>query len=328
MTGQLHHPWLHRLAVLTAGVALLPIAVGAVVTTKKAGMAFPDWPTSDGHGMFAYPWLESAGAKFLEHGHRLAGIVIGLASIVLCAALVRYDRRGWVRLLGVAVLLAVIVQGLLGGFRVLRNADDLALVHALGAALVFGLLSVVAVATSRGWGEPMKSTTSPGQTAGVNPAARMRTLSIATCICVFVQLILGGLLRHKGMVLLEHLGFAFVAAAMVIWLAMAATASGLRWLRSPAVLLVLLTMGQMGLGAGAWATKFGFDGFGYVAVYNSTPTVAFRSLHTLTGILLFGACVGMTCRIARVQFLFGAAADGRSQPVQGTVALPSAGGVP
>jgi len=32
----------------------------------------------------------------------------------------------------------------------------------------------------------------------------------------------GGLLRHRGMVLFEHLGFAFVAAIMVVWLAMSA----------------------------------------------------------------------------------------------------------
>ena len=69
------HPWLHRLAVLTAVVALLPIVMGALVTTKDAGMAFRDWPSSDGHGMLAYPWLKSAGDKFLEHGHRLGGVL-------------------------------------------------------------------------------------------------------------------------------------------------------------------------------------------------------------------------------------------------------------
>lgn len=110
-----YHPWLHRLAVSTAILALLPIVVGALVTTKGAGMAFPDWPTSDGHGMFAYPWLKSAGDKFLEHGHRLAGIAIGIASIVLCGALASKESRTWVKTLGGIVLAGVIVQGLLGG---------------------------------------------------------------------------------------------------------------------------------------------------------------------------------------------------------------------
>src|SRR5258708_471692 len=122
-----YSPWLHRLAVLTACTVMLPIAVGTVVTTEGAGIAFPDWPASDGYGMFAYPWLRSAGAQFLEHGHRLAGIVIGLASIGLCTALAWKEPRTWVKLLGAAVLLAVVAQGLLGGFRVLQNAEDLAL---------------------------------------------------------------------------------------------------------------------------------------------------------------------------------------------------------
>ncbi len=65
----------------SADCVLLPISVGAVVTTVDAGMAFADWPTSDGHGMLAYPWLKSTGDKFLEHGHRLAGMLIGVMSL-------------------------------------------------------------------------------------------------------------------------------------------------------------------------------------------------------------------------------------------------------
>src|SRR4029077_1253942 len=103
MTALRHPARLHRLAVLTACVALLPILVGAVVTTKDAGMAFRDWPSSDGYNMFLYPWLESAGKKFLEHGHRLAGIVIGLSSMALAVVAFRCEPRAWVRLLAYGV---------------------------------------------------------------------------------------------------------------------------------------------------------------------------------------------------------------------------------
>src|SRR5258708_36325011 len=105
-------PWLHRLAVLTACVALLPILLGALVPTKDAAMAFPDWPSSDGHNMLFYPWLKSAGAKFLEHAHRLAGIVIGLTSIVLAIIAFRREPRAWVRGLAYTVLAAVVMQGI------------------------------------------------------------------------------------------------------------------------------------------------------------------------------------------------------------------------
>src|SRR6478672_8800440 len=138
-------PWLHRLAVLTVSLALLPILMGALVTTKDAGMAFPDWPNSDGHNMLFYPWLKSAGAKFLEHGHRLAGIVIGLASIALVVVARRSEPRGWVRGLAYGVLTAVVAQGILGGQRVLLDERRLAFVHGSFAALVLALMATVAV---------------------------------------------------------------------------------------------------------------------------------------------------------------------------------------
>src|SRR5215467_12072983 len=120
--SQRYQPFLFWLAVATAATALLPIAVGALVTTLDAGMAFSDWPTSDGQGMLTYPWLKSAGDKFVEHGHRLAGILIGCVSIVFAAACFTLEPRRWVRWCGVGVLLAVITQGLLGGGRVLADA--------------------------------------------------------------------------------------------------------------------------------------------------------------------------------------------------------------
>jgi len=43
----------------------LPILAGALVTTTDAGMAFAIGPSSDGHNMFLYPWLNSVGEKFL-----------------------------------------------------------------------------------------------------------------------------------------------------------------------------------------------------------------------------------------------------------------------
>jgi cytochrome c oxidase assembly protein subunit 15 len=285
---------LHRLAVLTACVALLPILLGALVTTKDAGMAFPDWPSSDGHNMLFYPWLKSAGAKFLEHAHRLAGITIGLTSIVLAGVAFRSEPRAWVRGLAYAVLAAVVTQGILGGQRVLLDARKLAFVHGSFAALVLALMSVVVVVTSRGWLYASARDTRAR-------LARLKLLALATCGCVFVQYVLGGLLRHGGMLLYEHLGFAFVAALMTIWLAMSAAASGVLWLRGPAALLAVLTIVQLGLGAGAWVTKFGFDG--YVAVYGSFMQDVVRTAHVLCGMLLFVTSVVLTVRIARLEWL-------------------------
>ena len=127
----------HRFAVLTCLVALLPITVGALVTTLKAGMAFADWPTSDGQNMLLYPWLQDLRHtdKFVEHGHRLAGILIG--SDVNCPGHSHVSER--VEVVGscdmaVAVLLAVIGQGMLGGMRVLMDEQVLAMTHSITGA--------------------------------------------------------------------------------------------------------------------------------------------------------------------------------------------------
>jgi cytochrome c oxidase assembly protein subunit 15 len=294
MTDSRPSPWLHRLAVLTVCVALVPILLGALVTTKDAGMAFPDWPSSDGHNMLFYPWLKSAGAKFLEHAHRLAGITIGLTSIILVIVAHQTEPRAWVRRLAYAVLAAVIAQGILGGQRVLLDERQLAFVHGSFAALVLALMAGLAVVTSQGWFH-----------ASIRderaPRHRLRILALATCGCVFVQYVLGGLLRHRGMVLYEHLGFAFVAALMTVWLAISAAASGISWLRGPAALLALLTIVQLGLGAGAWVTKFGFGG--YVAVYGSLVQDVVRTSHVLCGMMLFVTSVVLTVRIARMEWL-------------------------
>jgi cytochrome c oxidase assembly protein subunit 15 len=253
-------------------------------------MAFRDWPTSDGHGMLSYPWWQSVGDKFLEHGHRLAGIVIGLASIGLCVACATLDRRTWVRWLGLTVLLTVVAQGLLGGQRVLLDARGLAFVHGSFAALVFGLIAAVAVITSRTWRER--------HDAHITSPRRLRALSIITIACLFAQYVLGGLVRHRGMSLYEHLGFAFIAALFAVWLALAAMASGARWLQPPAAALAGLTIVQLALGAGAWVTRFGFGD--YVAIYRSNVQIAFRTAHVLTGMLLFATGVVLAVRILRV----------------------------
>jgi len=261
-------------------------------------MAFPDWPTSDGHGMFAYPWLQSASAKFVEHGHRLAGIVIGLFAIGLAIA-VFADKRTWIRSLGVLALVCVIAQGILGGYRVLLDATGLAFVHGSFAALVFSLFTTIATATSRAWHEP--STGTPGKT--------LFWLAPLTSVVLFTQYVLGGLVRHRGMALYEHIAFAAVATIAVVCLVVAVFLADIDWLRGPAMGLMLLVLLQLGLGAGAWIVRFGLgagewvEGFGvenFTPVAGSAVQTLVRSGHMLVGMLLFATSVVLSVRTARL----------------------------
>lgn len=294
--------WTHVAAICTAVTALAPIILGAQTTTTNAGMAFPDWPTSDGHGMLTYPWLSSTGAKFLEHGHRLGGALIGVASVLLMLVLQFLDDRRWVRRLGYVVLLAVIGQGLLGGLRVVRdalNSRGLAFVHGSTAALVFSLMCALTVVTSRRWrsvaaNSPMDESTSL-------PGPFVAWLAAGTWVAVYVQYVLGGLVRHQGQALIEHLVFAFVAGLLVIVLAVTAAASGNTWLRGPSLLSGVALLLQLGLGAGAWITKFGFND--RVAVAGSTEQVAFRTLHVLNGMALFATLTVLSVRVFRLRWV-------------------------
>src|ERR1051326_8624152 len=73
--------WPHGLAIVLCCATFPLVWVGGLVTSYKAGMAFPDWPTSDGYFLFFYPWLDWLRGPwdlFVEHGHRLLASLVGL----------------------------------------------------------------------------------------------------------------------------------------------------------------------------------------------------------------------------------------------------------
>ena len=142
--------WPSRLARWTLYAAIPLVLFGGTVTTMRAGMAEDGWWTPDGHLLWLYPWamrIRNAGV-FVEHHHRELGSLVGLLSLVTVIATWCFEKRWGPRLLALAGLTAVSVQGAIGGFRVLENDPQLAFLHgALGQA-VFTLLAVVAIGLS------------------------------------------------------------------------------------------------------------------------------------------------------------------------------------
>src|SRR5688572_33389605 len=57
--------------------------MGGLVTSHEAGMAVPDWPTTYGYNMFAFPFPQWVGGVFYEHSHRLIASVVGLLTAIL-----------------------------------------------------------------------------------------------------------------------------------------------------------------------------------------------------------------------------------------------------
>ena len=302
------HRWFHRLAWLTVVVAVLPIFLGAMTTTENAGMAFPDWPTSDDQGMFAYPWFKLVDSiwtdrdsyeKFLEHGHRLAGIVIGLSAIALFIVGWLPGSNGTLGLLGSGVLMAVIAQGLLGGLRVLENMPQLAMLHGLFASLVFSLMCVTATVSSERW-----RTWQPNEENHSVTAAKWAAI-VYFCF-LLVQYSLGGMIRHPvgtRSPVYEHLGFGLLALFAVHAVLYFVIKTKIGWLRTVMRILIGLTAIQVGLGLWAYAMKFGVSSLGLVAVSGSAAQVISRTGHMMTGVFVVGAAVVLMTRAIRVSYI-------------------------
>jgi cytochrome c oxidase assembly protein subunit 15 len=183
---------LYRFACFTAGAILLLICSGGLVTSTNSGLAVPDWPNSYGYNMFAFPWSRwSSGGVFHEHSHRLIASGVGLLTIALAVWLWLAEPRRWLKILGVIALAVVILQGVLGGLRVIALKDEIGIFHAGLAQAFLALVCFIAFALSPAWDRL-------GSIALLDWAARNRLRSIAVVVTALIygQLILGATMRH------------------------------------------------------------------------------------------------------------------------------------
>jgi len=243
--------WPHRLAVILACATFPLLFIGGLVTSKGAGLAVPDWPTTFGYNMFLYPWSKMIGTIFYEHSHRLVAAFVGLLTIALAVIFWLRERRDWLRWLGVAALALVITQGILGGLRVVLLQQTLAIVHACFAQAFFALTVALALFTSREWrSEPTQAPIADG--------GRLFRLGTITTTLIYVQVVFGAVLRHTGERLDAHLFFAGLVALHVFLLMLRVTryhAANLKVVR-PACALGILLLLQLLLGVGSYLAKF------------------------------------------------------------------------
>ena len=286
--------WPHYLAVLTSGTTVILILAGGLVTSLGAGLAVPDWPTTFGYNMFLFPWAKMVGGIFYEHAHRLLGSLVGFLTILTALALWRSEPRRWVAWLGAAALGLVIVQGVLGGLRVVWLKLVLAIVHACAAQLFFALMVSLAVFTSRSWLE------APEAAAG-EADRRIRRLGLTAVALIYIQTIFGAVLRHTGNRLDAHLLVALLVTVLVFWLAVKILRdpSGREDIRRPVNVMWILLIVQLALGAGSFLGK-------YTAIGDAiTPwtIVLLTSGHVVVGALLFASSITLALRLHRGRFL-------------------------
>src|SRR6266496_540453 len=180
--------WLNRFAWFTAFATLLLICSGGMVTSKGVGLAVPDWPTTFGYNMFLFPASKWIGGIFFEHTHRLIASTIGFLTIILAAWLWFADPCRRIRMLGIAAVGGVILQGVLGGLRVTMLKDEIGIFHACLAQAFFGLIVIIALVTSRSW----------RAVAAVGDRGKsLRVIALVTTAFIYLQLALGATMRHQ-----------------------------------------------------------------------------------------------------------------------------------
>ncbi len=286
-----YHPALHGLVLLTTALTWPLLLVGGSVTVYRVGMAVPDWPTTFGVNMFLYDFLNSPWGVQLEHTHRLVGAAVGFLCIGITAGYLWRERRGWMKALSVFTLVAVIVQGVLGGFRVRWNSPNLAFLHGCTAEAFFALMVAFCVFAGRRWNSAIEP---------VPDTQKFRRLSLMVAVLVFAQILLGAWVRHygdwRGVWIHGLFATAVFGHVLALGLRVRRAAGSVPGLSPSALALVVLTLAQIVLGLLAWWLLRPFDGIART-VWPSQAAV--RVLHQGLGALLLASSIVLALRARR-----------------------------
>ena len=99
----------------------------------------------------------------------------------------------WLRRIGLAAFITVVLQGVLGGLRVVLFQDQLGIFHATLAQLFFVLLCAIALFTSNWWNQTLV----PPQQSTSRAPVSVGGFFVATTLLVLCQLIVGASMRHQ-----------------------------------------------------------------------------------------------------------------------------------
>ncbi len=286
---------LNRFAILVACATFFLIIAGALVTSNDAGLATPDWPLAGGQFL-----PEMVGNMFYEHGHRMIATTVGMLTLALAVYVRIKEKRLWVWRLTLFAVIAVCLQGLLGGLTVnLLLPQSVSTAHATLAQLFFCTTVSLAVFTSRSWTEARPL----AEERGTLP---LRYLCTATLVTIFLQLVLGAALRHSAnwdQPLPVHLILAHIGGALAVTIVLAGTSFNVlrrhiveTFLTSPATIALVLLFVQLFLGVASYLTR--------VQSPNEpqplNPMISITVAHVACGALVFATTIILTLRTYRV----------------------------
>lgn len=275
---------LYRLALATAGSTWILLVAGANVTSTGSGLAVPDWPLAFGQ------WLPPmVGRVFNEHGHRLIAMAVGSLTLILTLGVLWKEPRPGVRWLAISALGAVIAQGLLGRWTVLRKLPPIVSIgHAALAEAFFCItLALAFVLVDGGPALPART--------GQSPLFRWCVAATAT---TYLQIVLGAVIRHTGSGIPYHVGWLCVLFYVLFEtcrrVVQDPAADRLR-VRSLAWFAMICFGLQLALGMGA--ATFIMGGTDDWKGSSTIGEVWTRNGHLGIGALLLATCFLMTLRV-------------------------------
>jgi len=315
---------LSRYSKVVVAAAFVVIVAGAHTTTAGAGMAFPDWPLSNG-SLNPQGWLTNL-MMFLEHSHRLiAGTVAAMIGVLaIWTTIRRRDVPGGSVGLAWWAFGGVLAQALLGGLRVMLDPQGIAattstiattfrVLHGCAAQLELCLLVALAARLSPVWNR-IQGAAGSGFAWAVSAA-------------IFLQLIIGATMRHLGAGLAiptfpqasptgswmpaahdiyTDLNFthtrlgASVVSILILVLVMRSLRMESTVFSRPATFLLALVLVQIGLGVSViWTTR--------------QPIVT--TLHVVNGAAVLATAVLLAVRLGRTSHLSNSPHQSLSQAI-------------
>lgn len=283
-------------------------------------MAVPDWPGTYGHNMFLFPlteWLCGPWDLFLEHGHRLLGALVGLITLVLAGLVWWRGTTPAVGALAIAAVVLVMVQGALGGARVLLDDRTIAKVHACTGPLFFAVAVALAMLTRRRQPSESRASATPTTT----------WTAVGLVLACYMQLVAGAQLRHLDIgaapATFRSLIVLHVAGAVAV-LVLAILASAPRTAARPWTLALLLSVCcQWALGLGTWIVTLGMPTGMVPEAWRPAVPLQARSGwgaavvtgHVVLGMLILGMSVVVAIRCGVLQSVprFGRRSDPATQ---------------
>ena len=182
-----------------ASLVFLLLVAGALVTSTESGLAVPDWPLS--YGKVMPPMV---GGILYEHGHRLiaaaVSTLVGLEFGIIFFCLEGKEKRK-IKILAGAAFFTILLQALLGGLTVLFLLPPaISSAHAALAEIVFALTAVVALMCSKTWAALTKGELEENLriSSRCEEARRAYRWTLVATAAIYVQIVLGAVMRHTG----------------------------------------------------------------------------------------------------------------------------------